>query len=109
MFLLVLNVFLLAFGMLLEGFPAIIILVPLVLPVALHYGVDPVHLGIIFLANLQIGIFLPPAGMNIFIAAARFHQPATTIIHACLPFYALLMLCVLIITYVPELSLALVR
>ena len=108
-FLLVLNVFLLVFGMLLEGFPAIIILVPLVLPIAIHYGVDPVHLGIIFLANLQIGIFLPPAGMNIFIAAARFNRPATTIIRACLPFYALLMLCVLIVTYWPELSLALVR
>jgi C4-dicarboxylate transporter DctM subunit len=108
-FLLVLNAFLLVFGMLLEGFPAIIILVPLVLPIAMHYGVDPVHLGIIFLANLQIGIFLPPAGMNIFIAAARFNKPATTIIRACLPFYVLLMLCVLIVTYWPELSLALVR
>jgi len=108
-FLLLLNAFLLVFGMLLEGFPAIIILVPLVLPVALHYGVDPVHLGIIFLANLQIGIFLPPVGMNIFIASARFGRPATSIIRASLPFYALLMLCVLIITYWPELSLVLVR
>jgi len=108
-FLLLLNAFLLVFGMLLEGFPAIIILVPLVLPVALHYGVDPVHLGIIFLANLQIGIFLPPVGMNIFIASARFGQPATSIIRASLPFYALLMLCVLVITYWPELSLGLVR
>ncbi len=108
-FLLVLNAFLLVFGMLLEGFPAIIILVPLVLPIAIHYKVDPVHLGIIFLANLQIGIFLPPAGMNLFIAAARFNKPATTIIRACLPFYAILLLCVLIITYVPELSLALAR
>src|ERR1700761_4606182 len=57
-FLLLLNLFLLVFGMLLEGFPAIIILVPLILPVAMHYNVDPVHLGIIFLTNLQIGIFL---------------------------------------------------
>ncbi|HEX3125537.1 MAG TPA: TRAP transporter large permease [Rhodanobacteraceae bacterium] len=108
-FLLLLNAFLLVFGMLLEGFPAIIILVPLVLPVALHYGVDPVHLGIIFLANLQIGIFLPPVGMNIFIASARFGRPATSIIRASLPFYALLTLCVLIITYWPDLSLVLVR
>ena len=108
-FLLLLNVFLLVFGMLLEGFPAIIILVPLVLPVALHYGIDPVHLGIIFLANLQIGIFLPPVGMNIFIASARFNRPATTIIRASLPFYVLLLLCVLIITYVPSLSLWLAR
>jgi tripartite ATP-independent transporter DctM subunit len=108
-FLLLLNAFLLVFGMLLEGFPAIIILVPLVLPVALHYGVDPIHLGIIFLANLQIGIFLPPVGMNIFIAAARFDRPATTIIRASLPFYAVLLMCVLIITYWPQLSLALAR
>ena len=108
-FLLLLNIFLLVFGMLLEGFPAIIILVPLVLPVALHYGVDPVHLGIIFLANLQIGIFLPPVGMNIFIASARFGRPATAIIRASLPFYALLLLCVLIITYWPWLSLVFVR
>jgi C4-dicarboxylate transporter DctM subunit len=108
-FLLLLNAFLLVFGMLLEGFPAIIILVPLVLPVALHYGVDPVHLGIIFLANLHIGIFLPPVGMKIFIASARFGRPATSIIRASLPFYALLMLCVLIITYWPDLSLVLVR
>jgi tripartite ATP-independent transporter DctM subunit len=108
-FLLLLNAFLLVFGMLLEGFPAIIILVPLVLPVALHYGVDPIHLGIIFLANLQIGIFLPPVGMNIFIASARFGRPATSIIRASLPFYAILLLCVLIITYWPQLSLAFVR
>jgi C4-dicarboxylate transporter, DctM subunit len=108
-FLLLLNVFLLIFGMLLEGFPAIIILVPLILPVALHYNVDPVHLGIIFLANLQIGIFLPPVGMNIFIASARFGTPATQIIRACLPFYLILLACVMVITYVPELSLALVR
>jgi C4-dicarboxylate transporter DctM subunit len=108
-FLLLLNAFLLVFGMLLEGFPAIIILVPLILPVALHYGVDPVHLGIIFLANLQIGIFLPPVGMNIFIASARFGRPPTTIVRASLPFYTILLAAVLIITYVPELSLWLAR
>jgi TRAP-type C4-dicarboxylate transport system permease large subunit len=65
--------------MLLEGFPAIIILVPLVLPVALKYGVDPVHLGILFLANLQLGIFLPPVGMNLFIASMRFDKPVLTL------------------------------
>jgi TRAP-type C4-dicarboxylate transport system permease large subunit len=77
--------------------------------VALHYGVNPVHLGIIFLANLQIGIFLPPVGMNIFIASARFGRPATTIVRASLPFYAILLVAVLIITYWPDLSLALTR
>jgi tripartite ATP-independent transporter DctM subunit len=108
-FLLILNAFLLVFGMLLEGFPAIIILVPLVLPVALHYGVDPVHLGIVFLANLQLGIFLPPVGMNLFIASMRFDKPVLTLVHASLPFFLILLAAVLAITYWPELSLVLVR
>jgi tripartite ATP-independent transporter DctM subunit len=108
-FLLLLNAFLLVFGMLLEGFPAIIILVPLILPVAQHYGVDPVHLGIIFLANLQIGIFLPPVGMNLFIASMRFDKPVITLVRASLPFFLILFGAVLAITYWPELSLALVR
>ncbi len=108
-FLLILNVFLLVFGMLLEGFPAIIILVPLVLPVALHYGVDPVHLGIVFLANLQLGIFLPPVGMNLFIASMRFDKPVIMLVRASLPFFLILFGAVLAITYWPELSLALVR
>lgn len=109
MFLLVLNVFLLVFGMLLEGFPAIIILVPLVLPVALRYGVDPVHLGIVFLANLQLGIFLPPVGMNLFIASMRFGKPVLTLVRASAPFFLILLAAVLAITYWPELSLALAR
>jgi len=108
-FLLVLNAFLLVFGMLLEGFPAIIILVPLVLPVALHYGVDPVHLGILFLANLQLGIFLPPVGMNLFIASMRFDKPVLTLVRASAPFFLILLGAVLAITYWPELSLALAR
>lgn len=109
LFLFVLNVFLLVFGMLLEGFPAIIILVPLVLPVALNYGVDPVHLGILFLANLQLGIFLPPLGMNLFIASMRFEKPVLTLVRASLPFFLILLAAVLVITYWPWLSLALVR
>ena len=109
MFLLVLNLFLLVFGMLLEGFPAIIILVPLVLPVAMHYEVDPVHLGIVFLANLQLGIFLPPVGMNLFIASMRFGKPVVTLVRASLPFFLILLGAVLVITYWPDLSLALTR
>lgn len=108
-FLLALNVFLLVFGMLLEGFPAIIILVPLVLPVALHYGIDPVHLGILFLANLQLGIFLPPVGMNLFIASMRFGKPVVTLVRASAPFFLLLLGAVLLITYWPWLSLVFVR
>ncbi|MBZ0221615.1 MAG: TRAP transporter large permease subunit [Dokdonella sp.] len=108
-FLLILNVFLLVFGMLLEGFPAIILLVPLVLPVALRYGIDPVHLGILFLANLQLGIFLPPVGMNLFIASMRFGKPVLTLVRASAPFFLILLIAVLIITYWPGLSLALIR
>jgi len=109
LFLLALNLFLLVFGMLLEGFPAIILLVPLVLPVALKYGVDPVHLGIIFLANLQLGIFLPPLGINLYIASARFRQPVLKLVRAAVPFFLILLVAVLVVTYWPELSLALVR
>jgi tripartite ATP-independent transporter DctM subunit len=106
-FLLVLNVFLLFFGMLLEGYPAIVVLTPLVLPIATGYGMDPVHFGILFLANLQIGLFLAPLGMNLFIAAYRFGRPVTEVIRASWPFFLLLLACTLAITYVPWLSLVL--
>lgn len=109
LFLLALNLFLLVFGMLLEGFPAIILLVPLVLPVALRYGIDPVHLGIIFLANLQLGIFLPPLGINLYIASARFRQPVMTLVRAAVPFFLIMLAATLIITYWPGLSLWLAR
>jgi tripartite ATP-independent transporter DctM subunit len=108
-FLLVLNVFLLAFGMLLEGLPAIIILVPVVLPIAQGYGIDPVHLGIMFLANLQVGFFTPPLGMNLFVSSYRFDKPVLAVMRACWPFFVIQLLVVLIITYWPTLSLALVR
>lgn len=106
-FLLVLNLFLLFFGMLLEGYPAIVVLTPLVLPIATGYGMDPVHFGILFLANLQIGLFLAPLGMNLFIAAYRFGRPVTEVIRASWPFFLLLLACTLAITYVPWLSLVL--
>jgi tripartite ATP-independent transporter DctM subunit len=106
-FLLALNFILLVFGMLLEGFPAIVILTPLILPIALEFGVDPVHFGILFLANLQIGLFLPPLGMNLFIASYRFGLPVQQVIRATLPFFVLMLLATLVITYVPWLSLVL--
>lgn len=109
LFLLALNLFLLVFGMLLEGFPAIILLVPLVLPVAVRYGIDPVHLGIIFLANLQLGIFLPPLGINLYIASARFRQPVMTLVRAAVPFFLIMLVATLIITYWPGLSLWLAK
>lgn len=106
-FLLLLNLLLLVFGMLLEGFPAIVILTPLILPIAMQFGVDPVHFGILFLANLQIGLFLPPLGMNLFIASYRFGIPVQQVIRATVPFFILMLLSVLVITYVPWLSLVL--
>ncbi len=108
-FLLVLIVFLLFFGMLLEGYPAIIILVPIVLPIAMKYGVDPVHFGIMFLAILQLGFFTPPLGMNLFISSYRFNTPVLDVVRACAPFFLILLFSVLVITFWPQLSLVLVR
>jgi len=107
LFLLALNLFLLFFGMLLEGYPAIVVLTPLVLPIATGYGMDPVHFGILFLANLQIGLFLAPLGMNLFIASYRFKRPVTEVIRASWPFFLVLFACALAITYIPWLSLVL--
>ena len=104
-FLILLNIFLLILGAMLDIFSAIIIMVPLMLPIALKYGVDPVHLGIIFLANMQIGYFTPPVGMNLFIAGYRFNKPIIEIYKATIPFMLVLLLAVLIITYWPWLSL----
>ncbi|MEW8041684.1 MAG: TRAP transporter large permease subunit [Candidatus Thiodiazotropha endolucinida] len=106
-FLILLNLFLLVLGTLLDIFSALVLMVPLLLPVAVEYGIDPVHLGIIFLANMQIGYFTPPVGMNLFIASYRFDKPIAEIYRATLPWFALLFGAVLIITYWPTLSLAL--
>lgn len=106
-FLIALNLFLLMLGALLDIFSALVIVVPLILPVAINYGVDPIHLGIIFLANMQIGYFTPPVGMNLFIASHRFKRPVIEVCRATLPFFVLLLCAVLIITYVPGLSLML--
>ena len=108
-FLIVLNIFLLLLGAILDIFSALVIVVPLILPVALSYGIDPVHLGIIFLANMQIGYFTPPVGMNLFIASHRFDKPIMTLYRATLPFFLILLAAVLIITYIPGLSLVLLK
>lgn len=106
-FLLLLNIFLLFVGILLDIFAALVIVVPLILPLAVgHYGIDPIHLGIIFLANMQIGYLTPPVGMNLFIASSRFKTPMLEVCRASLPFISILMVALLIITYVPALSLA---
>ncbi len=107
-FLILLNVFLLVLGTMLDIFSALVIMVPLLLPIALGYGIDPVHLGIIFLANMQIGYFTPPVGMNLFIASYRFKKPVMQLYRATLPFFFLLLITVLVITYWPALSLRLI-
>jgi C4-dicarboxylate transporter, DctM subunit len=104
-FLLLVNVVLLIAGMLLDIFAATIILAPLIIPVALAFGVDPVHLGIIFLANLQIGYCTPPVGINLFLASHRFGEDILKIYRATLPFLGLLLIALLIITWWPGLSL----
>ena len=103
-FLLLLNLFLLILGAILDIFSALIIVVPLIVPVALGYQIHPLHLGVIFLANMQIGYFTPPVGMNLFIASYRFNKPITEIYQATLPFMLILLAAVLMITYMPWLS-----
>jgi len=104
-FLILLNILLLILGAILDIFSALVIMVPLILPVAVSYGVDPVHLGIIFLANMQIGYFTPPVGMNLFIASYRFEKPVAELYRATIPFMVVLLAAVLVITYWPQLSL----
>lgn len=106
-FLILLNIVLLALGALLDIFAALVIMVPLILPVAMSYGINPVHLGIIFVANMQIGYFTPPVGMNLFIASYRFKRSIHELYVATLPFMLVLLLVLIAITYVPWLSLAL--
>jgi tripartite ATP-independent transporter DctM subunit len=108
-FLILLNVFLLMLGMILDVFSALVIMIPLILPMAVGYGIHPIHLGIIFLANMQIGYFTPPVGMNLFIASYRFRKPVTELYASTIPFMFILMAAVLVITYWPELTMYLVK
>jgi tripartite ATP-independent transporter DctM subunit len=104
-FLIFLNFFLLIVGCLMDIFSAIVVVVPLIIPVAIDFGVDPIHLAIIFLTNLEIGYLTPPVGINLFIASNRFKKPVTTMYRASIPFIILQLIALLIITYVPALSL----
>jgi tripartite ATP-independent transporter DctM subunit len=108
-FLVVLNIFLLAVGCTMDIFSALVVVVPLLTPIAAAYGIDPIHLGIIFLTNLEIGASTPPLGINIFIAGIRFEKPILKLYLAALPFIAILLLALAVITYVPWLSLALIN
>ena len=103
-FLLLLNLVLLVKGSFMDVFSAIIVMVPLITPIAARFGIDPVQLGIIFLANLELGYLTPPIGMNLCLSAYRFKQPMTTVYRATLPVYLILLAGVLLITYVPALT-----
>ncbi len=107
-FLILLFVFLLILGAILDIFSAIVLVVPLILPIAMQYGVNEFHLGIIFLAAMQLGYLTPPVGLNLFIASYRFDRPIMTVYAATFPFLMILAASVLIIMYWPGLSLLLV-
>lgn len=107
-FLFLLTLFLLVLGMMLDIFSALVIVVPLILPMAVGYGVHPIHLGIIFLATMEIGYCMPPVGMNLVIGSFRFRKPLLELAVASLPFMAVLFAVVLLITYVPWFSLVFV-
>jgi len=104
LFLLALNVFLLAVGCLMDIYSAIVVVVPLLLPLGVEFGIDPIHLGIIFLANLELGYLTPPVGLNLFLSAYRFDRPVMEVAKAALPMLLVLAISVLLITYIPALT-----
>ena len=106
-FLLVLNIFLIAVGCIMDVYSAIIIVVPLMVPMGEAFGIHPVHLGVIFLANLELGYITPPVGMNLFLASYRFSKPLTEVYRSILPMLAVRIVGVGLITYVPLMSTAL--
>ena len=107
-FLIILLLFLLVLGAILDIFSAIVLIVPLIIPIAAQYGVDSVHLAIIFLAAMQLGYLTPPVGLNLFIASYRFDKPIMTVYSATFPFLMILLLSVILIMFWPDLSLFLV-
>jgi C4-dicarboxylate transporter, DctM subunit len=104
LFLAGLNCFLLAAGCIMDVFSAIVIIVPIIVPVAISYGIDPIHLGVIFLVNLEIGYSTPPVGINLFIASLRFNRPITLLYKASVPYLVLMLIVLLLVTYLPGLS-----
>jgi len=103
-FLLLLNLFLLIVGAMMDIFSATVVVVPLIMPLAVRYNIDPAHLGIIFLANLEIGYMTPPVGINLFIASQRFGQPILKLFQATFPFLIIMIIWLLLITYFPYLT-----
>jgi C4-dicarboxylate transporter, DctM subunit len=109
MFLFGLNIFLLIVGCMMDIFSAIVIVVPIMIPVAAQYGIHPIHLCIIFLLNLEIGYSTPPVGLNLFIASLKFQKPITVLYRASFMWLMLMVVALLIVTYVPSLSLFLIE
>ncbi|MGD0310235.1 MAG: TRAP transporter large permease subunit [Acidobacteriota bacterium] len=109
MFLLVLNVILLVLGSVLEIYSAIIILAPLIAPLGVAFGINPIHLGVIFLANLELGFLFPPMGLNLFLSSSRFGKPLPQLYRHVVPFLLILGLGVLLITYLPAMSLGILK
>jgi len=109
LFLLVLNLFLLVVGCLMDIYSAIVVVVPLLVPLGVAFGIDPIHLGIIFLANLELGFLTPPVGMNLFLASYRFGKPMSEVTRAVIPMLIVLLIGVLLITYLPPLTTLLPR
>jgi tripartite ATP-independent transporter DctM subunit len=105
LFLLALNGLLLIVGALMDIYSALIVIVPLIIPMAEAYSVDPIHLGIIFLANLELGYLTPPMGANLFLSSYRFDKPLTEIFRSVVPYLVILLTTVLLITYVPAMTL----
>ncbi|HSD29910.1 MAG TPA: TRAP transporter large permease subunit [Vicinamibacteria bacterium] len=108
-FLLALNGLLIVVGCLVDIFSAIVVLAPLLVPMAVAFDVHPIHLGVIFLANLELGYLTPPVGLNLYLAASRFNKPLTTVVRTVLPFLLIMAVAVLLITYVPRMSLGVLR
>ena len=109
MFLLALNIILLILGSVLEIYSAIIVLAPIIAPIGKEFGVDPIHLGVIFLANLEMGVLLPPVGLNLFLSSSRFNKPLTALYRHIVPFLIITGVGVLLITYVDAMSLGVLR
>jgi C4-dicarboxylate transporter, DctM subunit len=108
-FLLALNFFLLIVGCLMDIFSAIVVVVPIMLPIGVAFGIDPVHLGIIFLANLELGYLTPPVGMNLYLSSYRFNKPMPEVVRSIIPILLILLGVVLLITYIPFFSTAIPR
>ena len=109
LFLLALNVGLLLLGSVLEIYAAIVVLAPLVAPIGVAYGIDPVHLGIVFLANLELGFLFPPMGLNLFLSSSRFQKPLPYLYARTAPFLVILAVGVLLITYLDVMTTGIVK